>query len=186
MILVVPSPSHLPWELSQLLFTDDLTGIGRLEKIIFFLTTPTTDQAGLRCSSFSPKSRTPSITSSSESISTELRTELRWSIARGFGSETIFPSRRWWPMRRVGLSVISSIFNVPTNLPFLSLGWLDSTSRVPWSSMRTISSCDIFASPGGSFGSDEEWAIVMGMSMKVTFYHIDWSNGTLACSQTKP
>lgn len=90
---------RLPLELSQLIFT----GIGRLEKIIFFLTTATTDQAGLRCSSFSSKSRPPSITSSSESTSTELRTELRWSIARGFGSETIFPSRRWWPMRRVGL-----------------------------------------------------------------------------------
>lgn len=47
-------------------------------------------------------------------------------------------------------TVTLSILNLPISLPFRSLGSLHSTSNDPWSSTRTISSCEICANPEGS------------------------------------
>lgn len=76
--------------------------------------------------------------------------------AQGYKSEGSIPD---------GLTVASSILSLPTNLPSRSRGWVSSTSSEPWSSMRTISSCEILTNPEGSLGFEDEEARVIGISM---------------------
>lgn len=69
-------------------------------------------------------------------------------------------------LRGSRLTVDASTLSFPTNFPSRSLTWLHSTSRDPWSSMSTTSSCEILASPGGSFGLEDDDATFIGIIMR--------------------
>ena len=87
-----------------------MTGIGRFENTIFFLTMPTTLQLDDVESPISVGwppgpvvSESSSIASSSSSGPAFPKPSVRRITANGFGSGAIVPSRRWCPMSRLGL-----------------------------------------------------------------------------------
>ena len=88
-----------------------MTGIGRFENTIFFLTTPTTLQLDEVESpifvgwSAGPLlvSESSTMTSSPSSAPSLPKPSVRRITANGFGSGAIDPSRRWCPMSRLGL-----------------------------------------------------------------------------------
>jgi hypothetical protein len=86
-----------------------MTGIGRFENTIFFLTMPTTLQLDEVESPLSvgwppgPVGESSTIASSPSSGSAFPKPPVRRITASGFGSGAIVPSRRWCPMSRLGL-----------------------------------------------------------------------------------
>ena len=88
-----------------------MTGIGRFENTIFFLTMPATLQLdGEESPIFdgwppgpSVECESSTIASSSSSGTAFPKPSVRRITANGFGSGAIVPSRRWCPMSRLGL-----------------------------------------------------------------------------------
>ena len=88
-----------------------MTGIGRFENTIFFLTMPTTLQLDEVESSISvgwPSGpvvvrESSTIASSPSSGPAFPKPSVRRITASGFGNDAIVPSRRWCPMSRLGL-----------------------------------------------------------------------------------
>ena len=91
-----------------------MTGTGRFENTIFFLTMPTTLQLdevespiSVGWSSGPVESR--AIASSPSSGPAFPKPPVRRITANGFGSGEIVPSRRWCPMSRLGLPYYETI-----------------------------------------------------------------------------
>ena len=85
-----------------------MTGIGRFENTIFFLTMPTTLQLDELESPISVVGwlvvgGSSTIASSSSSGPSFPKPSVRRITANGFGNVAIVPSRRWCPMSRLGL-----------------------------------------------------------------------------------
>ena len=106
-IVSVVSHSSLRWIRWGSQVTSDcfpITGIGRFENTIFFLTIPTTlqlDELG-SVERVLGESRTMASFPSSGSLFPE--PPVRTITANGFCSDAIVPSRRWCPMSRLGFS----------------------------------------------------------------------------------
>jgi hypothetical protein len=82
-----------------------MTGIGRFENTIFFLMMPTTLQLDEIESPISVGSG-PALSRAIASISSPglfPKPPARRITANGFGSDAIVPSRRWYPISRLGL-----------------------------------------------------------------------------------